>query len=125
MVGSLPSTMEVRAMAISSELIYLGCKGGIVEVWCRKKHIRVETLQTGTIGKVICMSLDSDEDALVIGTFDERIQVKNLFLLKLRYNLIILECSKFQTVLFGYLSFSFNDSNNMRNIFLLVCRHGN
>ncbi|CAK9172751.1 unnamed protein product [Ilex paraguariensis] len=78
MVGSLPSAMDVRAMAISSDLIYLGCKGGIVEVWCRKKHIRVETLQTSTISKVICMSLDSDENALVIGTSDGRIQAWQL-----------------------------------------------
>lgn len=36
-VGSVPSTLEVRSMEVSSDLIYLGCKGGIVEVWCKKK----------------------------------------------------------------------------------------
>lgn len=74
LVGSLSLTMEVRAMAINSELIYLGCKGGIVEVWCRKKLSRKETLHTGTNGKVLCMAFDSDEDVLVIGTSDGRIQ---------------------------------------------------
>ncbi|KAK3001601.1 hypothetical protein RJ639_021148, partial [Escallonia herrerae] len=74
MVGTLPTTLEVRAMAISSERIYLGCKGGIVEVWCKKKHNRLETLQTGTSGKVLCMAVDSDEEVLVIGTSDGRLQ---------------------------------------------------
>ncbi|KAI7989930.1 putative E3 ubiquitin-protein ligase LIN [Camellia lanceoleosa] len=76
MVGSLPLTLEVRAMAVSSELIYLGCKGGTVEVWCRKKHNRVEMLQTGSNGRVLCMALDADEEVLVIGTSDGKIQVK-------------------------------------------------
>lgn len=62
MVGSVPSIMEVRSMAISTNIIYLGCKGGIVEVWCRKKLERKETLQTGTNGKVVCMALDSYEE---------------------------------------------------------------
>ncbi|CAL5400260.1 unnamed protein product [Camellia sinensis] len=74
MVGSLPSTLEVRAMAISSELIYLGCKGGIVEIWCRKKHSKIETLQSGTTAKILCMSLDADEEVLVVGTSDGGIQ---------------------------------------------------
>ncbi|XP_059286266.1 putative E3 ubiquitin-protein ligase LIN-1 isoform X1 [Lycium ferocissimum] len=78
MVGSLQSTLEIRAMAISSELIYLGGKGGIVEAWCRKKHDRVEALQTGTNGKVICMALDANEETLVIGTSDGRIQAWRL-----------------------------------------------
>ncbi|XP_019150842.1 PREDICTED: putative E3 ubiquitin-protein ligase LIN-1 [Ipomoea nil] len=73
MVGSLVSTLEVRAIAVSSDLIYLGCKGGVVEVWCKKKHTRVETLQTGTNGKVLCMGLDSTEEVLVIGTSDGKI----------------------------------------------------
>lgn len=67
--------MEVRAIAISSELIYLGCKGGIIEIWCKKKLVRKEALQTGTNGKIISMALDSDEEFLVIGTSDGRIQV--------------------------------------------------
>lgn len=77
-VGSVPSTLEVRSMAVSSDLIYLGCKGGIVEVWCRKKLDRKETLQTGTNGKILCMSLDSDEEVLVTGTSDGRIQVTDI-----------------------------------------------
>ncbi|GFS41204.1 hypothetical protein Acr_00g0073010 [Actinidia rufa] len=78
MVGSLPSTLEVRVMAISSELVYLGCKGGIVEVWCKKKHNRVEVLQTGSNAKVLCMALDEGEDILVVGSSDGRIQAWGL-----------------------------------------------
>ncbi|CAM8925868.1 unnamed protein product [Rhodiola kirilowii] len=74
MVGSVASTQEIRAMAVSSELIYLGCKGGIVEVWSREKYIRIETLRTGTNSKVMCMDLDSDEQVLVAGTSDGQIQ---------------------------------------------------
>ncbi|CAK8579313.1 unnamed protein product [Lathyrus sativus] len=74
MVGSLQTGSEVRAMAVSSELIYLGCKGGVVEIWDKKKHIRVETLQLGTNCKANCMSLDSNEEMLVIGTLDGQIQ---------------------------------------------------
>lgn len=77
-VGSVPSTLEVRSMVVSSDLIYLGCKGGIVEVWCRKKLDRIETLQTGTNGKILCMALDSDEEVLVIGTSNGRIQVTDI-----------------------------------------------
>ncbi|RVW96266.1 putative E3 ubiquitin-protein ligase LIN-1 [Vitis vinifera] len=77
MVGSLASTMEVRTLAVSSELIYLGSKSGTVEIWCRKKLIRVETLQTGTNGKVQCMAVDGDEEVLVVGTSDGRIQHGN------------------------------------------------
>ncbi|XWS72048.1 hypothetical protein CRYUN_Cryun02cG0007400 [Craigia yunnanensis] len=78
MVGSLPTTSEVRSMAISSELIYLGCKGGIVEVWDQKKQTRIEILQTGTNGKVLCMTLDANEEVLIIGTSDGRIQAWGL-----------------------------------------------
>ncbi|XP_027774066.1 putative E3 ubiquitin-protein ligase LIN-1 isoform X2 [Solanum pennellii] len=78
MVGSLQSTIDVRTMAVSSELIYLGGKGGIVEAWCKKKHNRVETLQTGINGKVVSMALDTNEETLVIGTSDGRIQVWRL-----------------------------------------------
>ncbi|KAJ7973831.1 RING-type E3 ubiquitin transferase [Quillaja saponaria] len=74
MVGSLSTTVEVRAMAVSSELIYLGCKGGVVEIWDKKKQYRVDTLQTSTNGKVLCMALDGDEEILVTGTSDGRIQ---------------------------------------------------
>ncbi|XWS17290.1 hypothetical protein CRYUN_Cryun33cG0054600 [Craigia yunnanensis] len=78
MVASLPTTSEVRSMAISSELIYLGCKGGIVEVWDKKKYTRIEILQTRTNGKVHCMTLDTNEEVLVIGTSDGRIQAWGL-----------------------------------------------
>ncbi|XP_017611574.2 putative E3 ubiquitin-protein ligase LIN [Gossypium arboreum] len=74
MMGSLPTTSEVRSMVISSELVYLGCKGGIVEVWDLKKQTRIEILQTGTNGKVLCMSLDPNEEVLVTGTSEGRIQ---------------------------------------------------
>ncbi|KAI3983686.1 hypothetical protein MKX01_001090 [Papaver californicum] len=74
-VGSLPSNMDIRSMAISSELIYLGCKTGIVEIWCKEKHTKVESLQTGTNTKVISMAIDNDEELLVLGTSDGRIQV--------------------------------------------------
>ncbi|KAI3709555.1 hypothetical protein L2E82_39319 [Cichorium intybus] len=65
---------EVRTMLVSSDMIYMGCKGGIVEVWCRKKLSRKETLQTGTNCRVICMAFNSNEDVLLIGTSDGRIQ---------------------------------------------------
>lgn len=81
MIGSLTTAMEVRSMAISSELIYLGCKGGTVEIWGREKQNRIDTLQTGSNCKVICMALDSNEEVLVIGTSDGRIQVPKSFYL--------------------------------------------
>ncbi|EEF48225.1 F-box and wd40 domain protein, putative [Ricinus communis] len=79
--GSLPTTLEVRAIAVSSELIYLGSKGGNVEIWDQKKLSIIETLQTGTEGaRILCMALDSNEEMLVIGTSDGRIQVKDFSL---------------------------------------------
>ncbi|KAI3919658.1 hypothetical protein MKW92_003621 [Papaver armeniacum] len=74
-VGSLPSNMDIRSMAISSELIYLGCRTGIVEIWCKEKHTRVESLQTGTNTKIISMAIDNEEELLVLGTSDGKIQV--------------------------------------------------
>ncbi|TKY60877.1 putative E3 ubiquitin-protein ligase LIN-1 [Spatholobus suberectus] len=74
MVGSLQTGSEVRAMAVGSELIYLGCKGGTVEIWDKKKQNRVDTLQMGTNCRVNCMALDSNEEVLVIGTSDGQIQ---------------------------------------------------
>lgn len=74
-MASLPSTSEVRSILVSSELIYLGCKGGVVEVWCKDKHNRVETLQVGTSTKILTMALNSDEEIFVVGTSDGRIQV--------------------------------------------------
>lgn len=79
MVGSLPSTLDVRSMAISSELIYLGCKGGYVEVWCKRKNNKIETLQIGSNSKIVCMALDADEEVLVVGTSDGKIQVNICF----------------------------------------------
>ncbi|KAF6164444.1 hypothetical protein GIB67_025270 [Kingdonia uniflora] len=77
-VGSLQSTLEVRSMAVSSDLIYLGCKLGTVEIWCKEKHTRVETLTTGTNGKVLCMAINEDAESLVVGTSDGRIQAWGL-----------------------------------------------
>lgn len=78
LVGTLPSTADIRAIAVSSELVYLGCKGGIVEVWCKENHQRVETLQSGTNAKIHCMALNADEEFLVIGTSDGWIQAWGL-----------------------------------------------
>ncbi|KAJ4839894.1 hypothetical protein Tsubulata_003202 [Turnera subulata] len=78
LVGSVPTTLEVRAMTITSDLIYLGCKYGVVEIWDRKRQSKIETLQTGTNGKVICMALDESEEVLVVGTSDGRIQAWGL-----------------------------------------------
>ncbi|KAK4792879.1 hypothetical protein SAY86_023314 [Trapa natans] len=74
LVASLPSTVEVRSITVSSELIYLGCKGGAVEVWCKDKHRRVQTLQLGTSAKVLTISVNSAEEIVVAGTSDGRIQ---------------------------------------------------
>lgn len=75
MIGSLVVASEVRTMAMNSELIYLGCKGGAVEIWDRKKQNRIDTLQIGTNGRIACMAVDGNEEILVIGTSDGRIQV--------------------------------------------------
>lgn len=75
MVGSLQTGSEVRTMAVSSGLIYLGCKGGTVEIWDKKKSSKVDTLQMGTNCRVNCMALDRNEEVLVIGTSDGQIQV--------------------------------------------------
>ena len=66
-------------MVVSSELIYLGCKKGTVEIWGREKHNRIDTLQTGTNCKVLCMALDANEEVLVVGTSDGQVQVTHLF----------------------------------------------
>lgn len=75
MVGSLATLSDVRSMVTSSELVYLGCKGGTVEIWDQKRHTRIEILQTCTIGKVLSMALDENEEVLVMGTSDGKIQV--------------------------------------------------
>lgn len=56
-----------------------------MEVWCKKKLDRKETLQTSTNGKVLCMALDSDEEVLVIGTSNGRIQVTDIIYLFANY----------------------------------------
>ncbi|XP_061993756.1 putative E3 ubiquitin-protein ligase LIN [Rosa rugosa] len=79
LVGSLSTTLEVRAMAISSELIYLGGKGGCVEIWDREKQNKIiDTLQTGTNCKVLSLAIDPNEEVLVTGTSDGRIQAWGL-----------------------------------------------
>ncbi|KAL6224049.1 hypothetical protein ACLB2K_002905 [Fragaria x ananassa] len=79
LVGSLSTTLEVRAMALSSELIYLGGKGGCVEIWDREKQNKIiDTLQTGTNCKVLSLALDANEEVLVTGTSDGRIQAWGL-----------------------------------------------
>ncbi|XP_027066715.1 putative E3 ubiquitin-protein ligase LIN [Coffea arabica] len=77
-VGTLPSTSDVRSMAVSSDLIYLGCKGGLVEIWSKKKLSKVETLQAGTNAKVLSMALTRNEDMLAIGTSDGKVQAWEL-----------------------------------------------
>ncbi|KAG0454650.1 hypothetical protein HPP92_023942 [Vanilla planifolia] len=76
-VGSLPSTLEVRCMAISNELIYLGSKTGVVEIWAKDKLLRVGALQIGTNCKVQCMAVVGDE-VLVVGTSNGRLQAWGL-----------------------------------------------
>lgn len=75
LVGSISPTVEVRSMAISTELIYLGSKTGVVETWYKNKLTRIGTLQTGTNSKVQCMAVDSDAELLILGTSDGNIQV--------------------------------------------------
>ncbi|KAL8189006.1 hypothetical protein R6Q57_029267 [Mikania cordata] len=70
LIGCISLTSEVRSMAVGSEYIYFGCKMGILEVWCRNKLLKKETLQIGTHAKVTCMALHNNEDILVIGTSD-------------------------------------------------------
>ncbi|KAL8209350.1 hypothetical protein R6Q57_006082 [Mikania cordata] len=75
LINSVSLASEVRTMVISSDMIYMGCKGGTIEVWCRKKLSRKEILQIGTNSRVICMALNNREDYLVVGTSDGKIQV--------------------------------------------------
>ncbi|KAE8653635.1 hypothetical protein Csa_006994 [Cucumis sativus] len=74
MIGSLTTSLDVRSMAVSSDLTYLGGKGGMVEIWSREKHNKIDTLQMGRNCKIVCMALDEREEVLVIGTSDGRIQ---------------------------------------------------
>ena len=79
MIGSLTTSLDVRSMTVSSDLTYLGGKGGMVEIWSREKHNKIDTLQMGRNCKIVCMALDEREEVLVIGTSDGRIQVENTF----------------------------------------------
>ncbi|CAN1330912.1 Putative E3 ubiquitin-protein ligase LIN-1 [Linum perenne] len=78
LVGSLSTTMDVRTMTISSELIYLGGKVGTIEIWDRKKHNRIEIIQACSTSRVLSMALDSNEEILVAGTSDGWIQAWGL-----------------------------------------------
>lgn len=69
--------MEVRSMVISAELIYLGSKVGVVEIWSKEKLTKIGALQIGTNSRVQCMALDADGEILVVGTSDGKIQVRN------------------------------------------------
>ncbi|KAG6483361.1 hypothetical protein ZIOFF_060006 [Zingiber officinale] len=75
LVGSIQSSIEVRAMAISKELIYLGSKTGTLEIWSKEKHTAVGALQMGTNCRVQCIDVDEEGEMLVIGTSDGRLQV--------------------------------------------------
>ncbi|GJN38208.1 hypothetical protein PR202_gb27230 [Eleusine coracana subsp. coracana] len=76
LVGSIPSSMEARSLVVSADLIYLGSRNGVVEIWSREKLTRIGSLQAGGPScRVQCMAADGDGDVLVVGTSDGRIQV--------------------------------------------------
>ncbi|KAF0917346.1 hypothetical protein E2562_017519 [Oryza meyeriana var. granulata] len=77
LVGTIPSSVEVRSLVVSSDLVYLGSRNGVVEIWSREKLTRIGALQAGGAGcRVQCMAVDGDGDVLVVGTSDGRIQVR-------------------------------------------------
>ncbi|XP_064943831.1 putative E3 ubiquitin-protein ligase LIN isoform X2 [Musa acuminata AAA Group] len=78
LVGSIQSSIEVRSMAMSRELIYLGSKTGILEIWSKDKLTAIGSLQIGTNCKVQCMDVDADGEILVLGTSDGRLQAWGL-----------------------------------------------
>uniref|UniRef100_A0A0D9UYS1 RING-type E3 ubiquitin transferase n=1 Tax=Leersia perrieri TaxID=77586 RepID=A0A0D9UYS1_9ORYZ len=79
LVGTIPSSVEVRSLVVSSDLVYLGSRTGIVEIWSREKLTRIGALQAGGAGcRVQCMAVDGDGDVLVVGTSDGRIQAWGL-----------------------------------------------
>ncbi len=77
LVGTIPSSVEVRSLVVSSDLVYLGSRNGVVEIWSREKLTRIGALQAagGGGGRVQCMAVDADGDVIVVGTSDGRIQV--------------------------------------------------
>ncbi|KAL4194038.1 hypothetical protein AMTRI_Chr05g57220 [Amborella trichopoda] len=77
-VGTLASTADIRSIVVSSELIYLGCKLGVVEIWSKEKSTKVGHLNMRTTGKVLCMALDGEGEVLVTGTADGWIQAWGL-----------------------------------------------
>ncbi|WOL08341.1 E3 ubiquitin-protein ligase [Canna indica] len=74
LIGSIQSTIEVRSMAISRELIYLGSKTGTLEIWSKEKQTAVGCLQIGSNCRIQCMDVDDDGEILVLGTSDGKIQ---------------------------------------------------
>ncbi|KAJ1281869.1 hypothetical protein BS78_03G006500 [Paspalum vaginatum] len=79
LVGSMPSAAEARSLAVSADLVYVGSRGGAVEIWSREKLARIGTLQAGGPGcRVQCMAVDADGDVLVVGTSDGKIQAWGL-----------------------------------------------
>eukprot|EP01018_Ginkgo_biloba_P001817 Gb_38779 [translate_table: standard] len=74
-VGYVPTTVEVRSMAVNNEFIYLGSKFGTIEVWLRERLIRVGTLYTkGGSSKVVSLAVDMDGEILFSGSVDGKIQ---------------------------------------------------
>uniref|UniRef100_A0A0E0BZG5 RING-type E3 ubiquitin transferase n=2 Tax=Oryza meridionalis TaxID=40149 RepID=A0A0E0BZG5_9ORYZ len=78
LVGTIPSSVEVRSLVVSSDLVYLGSRNGVVEIWSREKLTRIGALQAGGGGRVQCMAVDADGDVIVVGTSDGRIQAWGL-----------------------------------------------
>lgn len=112
---------EVRTMVVSSDIIYMGCKGGIVEVWCRKKLSRKETLQTGTNCRVVCMALNSNEDVLLIGTSDGRIQVIHINLvIHILFNFNLFQSILWATLIIYHFSAHFTGLGSELKILLYI-----
>ncbi|WVZ72933.1 hypothetical protein U9M48_021315 [Paspalum notatum var. saurae] len=79
LVGSMASAAEARSLVVSADLVYVGSRGGAVEIWSREKLARIGTLQAGGPGcRVQCMAVDADGDVLVVGTSEGKIQAWGL-----------------------------------------------